>query len=155
MANPAGPAPRTTTSKRAPIHLGAQAELVRDLGDRRAAQHVVGANEHGAFLGADAEPLEQRPTLGVCVDVVPAERDQVALQELANGERLARRAPPDQPFVAEALASQPLTTRDHGAQEEVSQLVGAGHQRAQRVGWYRKQRGLLGGDRRGRSSARR
>jgi hypothetical protein len=114
--------------------------------DRRAAEHVVGANEHGAFRGADAEPLEQRPTLRVCVDVVPAERDQVALQQFADGERLAGRAPPDQPFVAEALASQPLTTGDHGPQEQVSQLVGAGDQRAQRVGWYREQLGLLGGD---------
>jgi hypothetical protein len=61
------------------IDLGAQAELVRDLCDRRAAQHVVSADEHGAFLGTDAEPLEQRLALGVGVDVVPAERDQVAL----------------------------------------------------------------------------
>ena len=92
------------------------------------------------------EPLEERPALCVRVDVVPAERDEVALQQLANGECLAGRAPPDQPCVAEALAQQPLTTRDHGPQEEVSQLVGAGDQRAQRVGLDREQLGLLCGD---------
>ena len=106
----------------------------------------MGAHEYGAFRGADAEPLEERPALCVCVDVVPAERDEVALQQLANGECLTGRAPPDQPFVAEALAPQPLTTRDHGPQEEVSQLVGAGDKRAQRVGLYREQLGLLCGD---------
>src|ERR671926_94788 len=79
------------------VDLCAQAELVRDLCDRRAAQHVVGADEHGAFLGTDAEPLEQRPALGVGVDVVPAERDQIALKQLADRERLTGRTPPDQP----------------------------------------------------------
>jgi hypothetical protein len=49
----------------------------------------VGADEDRALVGADSQPLEQRLALVVCVDVVPAERNQVALEELPDREGIA------------------------------------------------------------------
>ena len=71
------------------IDLGAQAELIGDLRDRRAPQHAVGADEDRALVGADAEPGKQSLAFGVGVDVVPAERNQIALEQLADREGIA------------------------------------------------------------------
>jgi hypothetical protein len=71
------------------IDLGAQAELIGDLGDRRTPQHAVGADQHRALVGADSKPVEQSLALVVGVDVVPAERNQIALEQLTDREGIA------------------------------------------------------------------
>lgn len=68
------------------IDLGAQPELIRNLRDGRAPQDVVGADEDRALVGADSQPVQQCLALVVAVDVVPAERNQIALEQFADGE---------------------------------------------------------------------
>ena len=128
------------------INLGAQAELVSDLRDRRGPQHAVGPDQDRALLGPDSQPVEQRPALFVRVDVAPVERDQIALEQLTDREGIARRASSDQQLIAEALPQQPLAPRDHGAQEQVAQICGTGDQRAQGIGRYGQDPALLGDD---------
>src|SRR6266511_2138850 len=82
----------------------------------------------------------------ICVDVVPAERNEIALKQLADGEGIAGRAPANQQFIAVALALQPLPTHDHGAEEEVAELRGARDQPAQRIGLQDEERARLGND---------
>ena len=106
----------------------------------------MSADEDRALLGGDAEPVEQGLALGIGLDVMPAERDQVALEQLSDCEGLAGRASADQQLVAVALAFQPLTTRDHRAQEQVAQLRGAGDHRAQFIRGQDENRALLGDD---------
>jgi hypothetical protein len=49
----------------------------------------VGADEDRALVGADSKPVKQSLALGVGVDVVPAERNQIALEQLADREGIA------------------------------------------------------------------
>jgi hypothetical protein len=49
----------------------------------------VCADEDRGLVGADSKPLEQSLALGVGVDVVPAERNQIALEQLADRERVS------------------------------------------------------------------
>jgi hypothetical protein len=106
----------------------------------------VGPNQDRALLDPDSQPVEQRPALFVRVDVAPVERDQIAFEQLADCEGIARRAFSDQQLIAEALPQQPLAPRDHGAQEQVAQVCGTGDQRAQGIGRYGQDRALLGDD---------
>jgi len=57
-----------------------QAELIGDPLHRRAPHNAVTADENGAIGGTDAEPGKQRPALIVGLEVMPGERNEVALQ---------------------------------------------------------------------------
>jgi hypothetical protein len=76
----------------------------------------MGADEDRALVGADPQTIEQGLALRVAVDVMPAERNQIALEQLADREGVTRRAGADQALESEALVLEPLPTRDHRAQ---------------------------------------
>jgi hypothetical protein len=52
---------------------------------------------------------------------VPGERNEVALQQLPDGERLTRPSRADQSLLTKAAALEPLPARCHGAQEQVAE----------------------------------
>ena len=72
------------------VDLRSQTQLIGDRGHRRVPDDAVGTDQDGAFGVPDAEAVEQGPTLLVGAEVVPGEGNEVALQQLAHGERLAR-----------------------------------------------------------------
>ena len=106
----------------------------------------MGANQNRAFFGADSQPVQKRLALVVVVDVMPAERNEIALEQLTDGEGVPGRAFADQPFQTVALGNQPLATHNHGAQEEVAELRGTGDHPAQFIGSHDQHRRLLGND---------
>ena len=72
------------------VDLSAEAQLIGDRGHRRLPDDAVGTDEDGAVGIPDAEAFEQDPALFVGGEVVPGEGNEVALQQLPHGERLAR-----------------------------------------------------------------
>ena len=73
-----------------PVDVRPQAELAGHLGRRGVAQHAVVADQDRGLLARDVEPLEDLVGVGVEVDVVEAQRHQVALEEVADLEGAAR-----------------------------------------------------------------
>ena len=69
---PGGPAAEHDEVEALAVDLGAQAEVARDLGGRRVAQHARCADEDRRLLARDLQPVEHRRALVVGVDVVPA-----------------------------------------------------------------------------------
>src|SRR5919201_5681265 len=72
------------------VDLGSQAQLGGDRLHGGVADDAVRADQDRALRGPDAEPFEQGPALVVGVQVVPRERNEVALQEPAAGESISR-----------------------------------------------------------------
>ena len=135
------------------VDLRSQPELVGHRGDGRPPDDVVGADQHGALVFTDAEAIEQDPAFLVRREVVPGERNQVALQQLSDGERVARPARADQLLLAEAATHEPIAAGDHGSQEEVAEVGGSGRDHPPHV--LRRERderrrsgGVPGGERR-------
>jgi hypothetical protein len=71
------------------VDLRAQAERARHLCRRRIAQHLGRMHEDGRLGARDVEPVEQRGALLVGIHVVPAHRQQVALEQIAHLEGAA------------------------------------------------------------------
>ena len=72
------------------VDLRSEAELIGDRGHRGSPDDAVGSDQDRAVGIRDAEPVEQDPALLVGGEVVPGEGNEVALQQLPDGERLAR-----------------------------------------------------------------
>ena len=72
------------------VDLRSQAQLVGDRGHRGSPDDAVGSDQDRALGVPDAEPVEQDPALFVGGEVVPGEGNEVALEQLPDGERLAR-----------------------------------------------------------------
>jgi hypothetical protein len=72
------------------VNLGSQAQLICDRGHRGTPDDAVGSNQDRTLGIPDAESVEQDPALFVGSEVVPGEGNEVALQQLPHGERLAR-----------------------------------------------------------------
>ena len=104
------------------VDLRAQAQRPRDLRRRRVAHHVVGVHEHGRLRARDVEPLEHPRAVLVGVDVVPAHRQQVALEQVADLEGPPRPARGDQPHDAVALGLVPGSARQQRAEDVLAEL---------------------------------
>jgi hypothetical protein len=72
------------------VDLGSEAQLFGDRGHRGFPDDAVGTDQDRAVGILDAESVEQDPALLVDGEVVPGEGNEVALQQLAHGERLVR-----------------------------------------------------------------
>ena len=93
---PRGPAAEHDEVEALAVDLRAQAELAGDLRGRRVAQHRPVAHEDRRLLARDLQPVEHRRALVVGVDVVPAHRDEVALEQVAHLEGAPRAARGDE-----------------------------------------------------------
>jgi hypothetical protein len=70
----------------------------------------------------DLQPVEHRRALVVGVDVVPAHRHEIALEQVAHLEGAARPARGDQPQHAVPVRLVPLPPRHHRAQHHLGEL---------------------------------
>ena len=113
------------------VDLRPQAELAGDLGGRGVAQHLGVAHEDRRLLARDLQPVEHRRALRVGVDVVPAHRHQVALEQVAHLERPPRAARGDEPQETVTVGDVPLAARHHRAQDELGHLRPGGEHRPQ------------------------
>ena len=143
---PRGAAPEHDQVEPLPVDLRAQAEVAGDLGGRRVAQHLRLAHEDRRLLARDLQPVEHRPALVVGVDVVPADRDEVALEQVAHLEGATRAARRDEPQHAVPVALVPLPARHHRAQDELRELRPGGEHGPQRRPVERDHVGRLVGD---------
>ncbi len=105
---------------------------------------LVTSDQDGTLAGRDAEAAEQSLTLSVGLQGVPAEWNEVALQQLTHRERITRPARPDETVLAVPVAGKPLSAGNHRSQDEIAELRGADDNAPQRVGRDRKQRSRLG-----------
>ena len=132
--------------ERLPVDLGAQAERARHLGGRRVAEHTVDPNQDRRLGARDGKRLQQRRTLGVGVDVVPAHRQQVPLEQVADLEGATRAARRDQAQHAHLVPLEPGPPRRHRLQDELAELGQLGQHRAQLGPLERDHAGRLDGD---------
>ncbi len=104
------------------FHLGAEPERPGDLRRGRVAHHAVGVDQHGRLLVRDLQPLEQLGALLVGVDVVPADRQQVPLEQVPDLERAAGAAGGDEPHDAVPLRLVPRAAGEQRAEDVLAEL---------------------------------
>ena len=129
------------------VDLGAQAQLTRDLRRRGVAHHGPRVEEDRRFLARDLQPLEHLVGLGIGVDVVPVDREEVAFEQVAHFEGAARALRRDQPQHPVALFFVPGAPRLQRAEDLFAELGPAGDHLAQLLPLEDERFGLLGGDR--------
>jgi hypothetical protein len=129
-----------------PVDLGAQPEPAGDLRRRGVAQHGPGVDEDRRFLARNLEPLEHLVGLGIGVDVVPADRVEVAFEQVAHFEGPARALRRDQSQHSVAFFFVPGAPRLQRAEDLFAELGPAGDQLAQQLTLEDERFGLLGGD---------
>jgi hypothetical protein len=105
-------------------------------------------DQHRRLLGRDLQPLEHRGALLVAVDVVPAHRQQVALDQVAHFEGAAGRPRRDQPHHPVPRLFVPGAAGQQGGEDVFAELGPAGDHVAQagaverdRLGWLDRDAG--------------
>jgi two-component system NarL family sensor kinase len=115
-----------------PVDVGAQPERACDLGGGRVAHHLGGVHQHRGLRTRDVEPVEQRGALGVRVHVVPAHREEVALEQVSHLERSPGAARSDEAHDAVPLGLVPRAPGHQRAEDQLAELRPARDHVAQR-----------------------
>ncbi len=121
-ASPAGPPPSTTRSKRCPSTSARRPSSRATWAAEGLRRTRSLTDEDGGLLARDLEPVQDLVRVGVEVDVVEAERDEVALQQVAHLEGAARAALGDEAQDAVPRALVPGAAGQEAAQHQLAHL---------------------------------
>ena len=130
---------------RARIELGRDAEAQTHFGVARALEHVaIGADHQRQVARLDAETLHHGARFLVGVGVEHGIRVAVARQEALQPDEVGRAAAVDQQRARAACLKERDAAQNEGAHEDLADLGGADHQRANMRGIERQRGAAVG-----------
>ena len=128
---PGRPAAEDDQVEALPVDVGAQAEVPRHLRRGGIAEDPVVPDEDGRLLAGDVEPLQDLVRVGVEVEVVEAQGDEVALQQVAHLEGAPRAPLGDQAQDAVPGALVPGAAREQAPEHQLPHVRRGRQERAQ------------------------